>query len=319
MDERIEKASKKDATETKSKEESDAESKRKKVDTEPYRDSKQGKHGTSAEQQTIDADLRKKTSVVGWKQIFLNIIGKKGKVIDYSYRKPDSRSITNAQQTLPTIGTSVIKKGVVIKKEDSQKGKNLMLVIDTSGSFLNQLQRIMPDIENMFRGAQGKTLDKIFVLKFSNVFEVAVLNLKTKKSKVFKTSGSLTEKTVSEFVESVTKESGYIREEDLKKTLTMAHGSSTNFDEDIFLLCKFLCEQHNFTSVLFTDSDILDSTNLTNFEKFCDLNTKVKGRIASYCMFDSQDTYRMYYDKFSKGRERFIEKIAAVIPKVGDG
>ena len=267
-----------------------------------------GKGGSRYDSNPLDVNLSQRKTKVLWKTIFKNLIGEAGKAIDYSYRKPDRRSITNAQVTLPKLGTGVIKKGIIIDNNPIQKGKNLLLMIDDSGSMIRQLMRVLPELYAMLKSAQGKSLDKILIIKFSDSFDIYSLDTRTKKCNMFKNLGAKSADEVMEVLGRNKPDSTT----SMESTLSMSVGSGTNLSFNLIHTYKKLVTDYNFSGVLLTDSDVLSQPD--TFGLYLDVNKLAQGRVNSFVIFDSQDTYRECYNQFSNGREGFIQKVVSVFP-----
>jgi hypothetical protein len=225
---------------------------------------------------------------IGWKKLLKRMIPSNEKS-DTSYKKI-SRSSSSRMLQAKTTGKAAVKPGTVTFEGDD---KGLVFVIDNSGSVASVLEKFNKEILRLIE-KYGKELDKFFVMKFHNDFELYYVDVKEMKYQkvvnpetVFKRSGKMKEriKTIGTMLPA-------------KQLFQRGLSGGTKFTNSMYSIV-YSMHKSGLNVVMFTDDDLAifnDDESVNNVQSLLALGTKKKGTVS--IIITNEIEYETFVKKF---------------------
>jgi len=202
-----------------------------------------------------------------WKQILRKFLPNNNNLIHNSYSKISKRSISNIT-CLYDNNISSIKPGIL---KYSNNKKNLLLIIDNSGSILGSLEKISFDFINLLKSKNNK-LSNVFIIKFDSKAKLFKLNLDT---------DTYIEYVLPEYKNNKLHFKELVEYKKINDLLLKNSGGGTIFNFKMVHLINNLRTNFNLNTIFFTDEDILQTSNFNSLNKV--LNTNCNSKIALLC------------------------------------
>ena len=225
-------------------------------------------------------EFKKTNTVISWKKILKKMIPTGVGDPEDTYAKM-SRQATSSMITAQQTGTGRISPGEVII--DSNK-KGLVFVIDNSASVLRVVNQFNQEIVNLLK-KNKKELENMFIIKFSNDFEVNKIDVSKLTYKKIKNPKKLVEGK------------GKIQfgpERSIKELFSETYGLGTTYTVEMHKVIEFL-HKSDMNVILFTDADLIHDKNAGRFFK---LGVKKRNSIAAFITDDT--SHKLMTNKFGK-------------------
>lgn len=226
-------------------------------------------------------EFKEGTSVVNWKKLLKKLIPSGDGEVEDTYAKM-SRQATSSMVTAAQTGAGRISPGEV--KIDAVK-RGLVFVIDNSGSVMQQVGQFNTEIINLLK-KNKQFLDNMYVIKFSNHFELNKINIAKLKYQEIQNPEALVSGTGKINLGS---------EHSLIDLFTKSYGAGTEYTAEMHRVIEFL-HSKDMNVILFTDADLTRDPRAT---KFFRLGTKRKNSLAAFItdavsLKDMENTFGKY-------------------------
>jgi len=220
---------------------------------------------------------------IKWKLLLKKMVPKLKTIEEESPTKIHNRS--KSQLATAEDGNLIsVKQGIV--KDEIKSDQKLLFILDNSGSMSNIIKGINNDILKLIEKSKQNKIDEMYVIKFDSQWQIykILLDLKGKNHKYveFKNDNEV-KKDISS---AKTKPTSY----PIKKLFNENWGGGTTFPFEVsnIVLSLISGKQGEFNSVMFTDTDILDSKNVLAMKKII---LKSKRPYSFNLILDSESSY----------------------------
>ena len=208
-------------------------------------------------------DKIKSARPVDWKKLIKAMIPKEKEVDEESMTRMHRRTV--GQLALGADKVS-IKAGNI---KSSSATQSLLFILDSSGSMSSFIDGISIDLLRLIDKNKSYGIHNMYIIRFDSTYDVYKITLDMKGSKH-------TYQPLMNPLEILNKgKEPKLKGEPkpIKSLFQMRWGAGTEFPDEIFRIIKELLDQE-FNQVIFTDTDIMSSSNLVNLVRACKLGMK---------------------------------------------
>jgi len=220
------------------------------------------------------------TAVVNWKKILKKMIPAGNDEVEDTYAKM-SRQATSSMVTAQQVGAGRISPGEVLVDSDK---KGLCFIIDNSGSVMSAVNEFNQEIINLLK-KNKKLLDNMWIIRFSNSFDVSKINIAKMKYQEVKNPETMIKQPKNTKVGS---------ERPVKDLFSTSFGVGTEYTLEMHKVIKHLHES-NINMIMFTDDDLTYDKRVINFYN---LAKKRKNSVAMFITDD--DSYKQMTNEYGK-------------------
>jgi len=221
------------------------------------------------------------TPVYDWKKLLSNMLTV-GVRKTTSYAKINRRKAGQTLQQIELNGIGALKPGEVEYKDDK---KNILFIIDNSGSVISELNKVYVDLLKLVKD-HSNTLDKFYILKFDSSWDFSVIDTDNFTFTTIPSNLTNANSIINEEFDSKSKS----KSKPMKAVFTGGFGGGTNFRKE-FIDISIGLHKKNFNTVVFTDTDVLEGENLKNIQR---LNQKMKKHVGAFSIiFDTIHSFRI--------------------------
>ena len=225
-------------------------------------------------------EFKEEAVTVNWKKVLKRMIPSGEGEVEDTYSKM-SRQATSSMVTAKQTGAGRISPGEV--KIDSEK-KGLVFVIDNSGSVMSVVNQFNQEIVQLLK-KNKQFLDNMYIIKFSNKFELNKINISKLKYQEIQNPNALV--NGSEKIR-------FGSEHSIVDLFSKGFGLGTEYTPEMHRVIEFL-HSENMNIIMFTDDDLVSDKRA---EKFFRLN-KTRRNSTALFITDARSHARME-DAFGK-------------------
>ena len=218
---------------------------------------------------------------VDWKKLIKSMIPKEKEVEEESLTRMHRR----------TVGQLALGKDKVSIKAGTIKGasptQSLLFILDSSGSMGSVIDSISIELLKLIDRNKSFGIHNMYIIRFDSTYDVYKVTLDMKGSKH-------TYQPLANPLEILNKKDKEIKlkgtAKPIKELFQMRWGAGTEFPDAIFKIIKELLDQ-DFNQVIFSDTDIMTSSNLVNLARACKLG--MKKAYSFNVILDSERSYNL--------------------------
>lgn len=213
---------------------------------------------------TAKIEFKEEAVTINWKKVLKRLIPTDEGELEDTYSKM-SRQATSSMVTAKQTGAGRISPGEV--KTDAVK-KGLVFVIDNSGSVMSVVNQFNQEIMQLLK-KNKQFLDNMYIIKFSNKFELNKINISKLKYQEIQNPNALVNGS---------EKLRFGSEHSIVDLFSKSYGLGTEYTPEMHRVIEYL-HSENMNVIMFTDDDLVQDKRA---EKFFRLNKARRNSIALF-------------------------------------
>ena len=215
-----------------------------------------------------------------WQSILKRCVTKQSLRTQNTFKKPAKSSSTRIH-IAAQLGSTAIKPGEETIDEDIK----LCVVVDSSGSMSHIIPRVYSELNKLLAGTGSVKFNNLFLIKFSDTFEIYSINIKNKTTNRMKSVSDKVNKADTK--------------KDLRNVFTSTMNGGTVFSSALATEIKKLLNEE-FNVIICTDADITYGPNFTEFSALTGAHKN-----ALFSIFDEKKTFISVCERFKTVNKNF--------------